>query len=56
MIEFQFHKGAIKTSLLSLPVLVLPHFNSIKVQLKRGYFQGNDPSLLFQFHKGAIKT
>ena len=34
MMLFQFHKGTIKTIIVSLFVLCLKDFNSIKVQLK----------------------
>ena len=34
-VEFQFHKGTIKTYRLIVLGLMLNHFNSIKVRLKR---------------------
>ena len=34
----------------------LPHFNSIKVRLKRPVEDGTDTLASFQFHKGTIKT
>ena len=32
------------------------HFNSIKVQLKRGTIISSSGNIGFQFHKGTIKT
>ena len=35
MVEFQFHKGTIKTSFIMLLLLAMLYFNSIKVQLRQ---------------------
>ena len=53
---FQFHKGTIKTVTSYMELPVLPHFNSIKVQLR--LYTDSDFTYLkeFQFHKGTIKT
>ena len=34
IVQFQFHKGTIKTSVANSLLAFLPHFNSIKVRLK----------------------
>ena len=53
---FQFHKGAIRTCLLILALLLLLHFNSIKVRLERILYLQGHGTTIFQFHKGAIRT
>ena len=55
---FQFHKGTIKAILLLLRWLVLLlHFNSIKVQLKLTALDIRQQFIdQFQFHKGTIKA
>ena len=57
LLGFQFHKGAIRTSICRMPYPRIRHFNSIKVRLEQVY-QGSGWMLLhpFQFHKGAIRT
>ena len=54
--QFQFHKGTIKTISNLTNKLILRHFNSIKVRLKRLGRKGFDRNTEFQFHKGTIKT
>ena len=55
--SFQFHKGTIKTLILStLSTLPGAYFNSIKVRLKLTYKIAYLIRDLFQFHKGTIKT
>ena len=56
-LRFQFHKGTIKTIILTVFCLVLSNFNSIKVRLKLLIFQRIINRMRkFQFHKGTIKT
>ena len=55
-IQFQFHKGTIKTHLSFLCVRKRFYFNSIKVRLKHLANLLNAVVQLFQFHKGTIKT
>ena len=54
--SFQFQKGAIRTCLLQLVLLLLLHFNSIKVRLEPTSPFANEKVTTFQFHKGAIRT
>ena len=55
--EFQFHKGTIKTSVISSSIQISQeNFNSIKVQLKQMQQTSDALKYLFQFHKGTIKT
>ena len=54
--EFQFHKGTIKTLIISTNDELIPHFNSIKVRLKRAGIRLGSCFPTFQFHKGTIKT
>ena len=53
---FQFHKGAIRTSVRSLLLYVSMYFNSIKVRLELSIVLKVIMYALFQFHKGAIRT
>ena len=53
---FQFHKGTIKTELVSIQKYPNTDFNSIKVRLKPSTKLYRCSKLLFQFHKGTIKT
>ena len=55
-LEFQFHKGTIKTEDWQGEAHSRLHFNSIKVQLKLGLRKRKKRVVLFQFHKGTIKT
>ena len=55
-LQFQFHKGTIKTQLLEHGRTFQSYFNSIKVQLKHVAEQVSKEILIFQFHKGTIKT
>ena len=56
-IEFQFHKGTIKTDgLIQVCRKFDGNFNSIKVQLKPDAHLRPSGALVFQFHKGTIKT
>ena len=41
---------------MNLTLMVITHFNSIKVRLKLGTKNYNPFVPLFQFHKGTIKT
>mgnify|MGYP004539954787 CR=1 FL=1 len=54
--QFQFHKGAIRTPVISAISLEDIDFNSIKVRLEltANVFVNN--AYEFQFHKGAIRT
>ena len=56
-LQFQFHKGAIRTLYFHVSIAQVFHFNSIKVRLERLPlpFLGN-MNIRFQFHKGAIRT
>ena len=55
--QFQFHKGTIRTLCPFLASLPLRHFNSIKVQLERLFLLIlSTEKLIFQFHKGTIRT
>ena len=54
--EFQFHKGTIRTS-IPFDLSILPaNFNSIKVQLERKFTASTYGMIIFQFHKGTIRT
>jgi len=54
--KFQFHFGAIKSSLGKFKLKAIAHFNSTLVRLKVCQFvNGNLLLLIFQFHFGAIK-
>ena len=53
---FQFHKGTIRTHVMSCLTLFFSNFNSIKVRLERNVFGIDDAILIFQFHKGTIRT
>ena len=55
-VQFQFHKGTIKTTHLLLHIIYHINFNSIKVRLKLLLLPCFRQTLLFQFHKGTIKT
>ena len=53
---FQFHKGTIRTILITVTINEVIDFNSIKVrleQVKNHTFYNRCP---FQFHKGTIRT
>ena len=54
--EFQFHKGAIRTVLGYLLLVLMLYFNSIKVRLELAPQRAFHSNYLFQFHKGAIRT
>ena len=54
--EFQFHKGAIRTTPILLTKSWLTYFNSIKVRLELDLHALYLLCRLFQFHKGAIRT
>ena len=57
LLQFQFHKGTIRTIMTSKPsAILITNFNSIKVRLEPA---GLNPYLMmngFQFHKGTIRT
>ena len=55
-VEFQFHKGTIKTCDGTLRRRSSHYFNSIKVQLKLKNSYQDNTFAEFQFHKGTIKT
>ena len=55
-LQFQFHKGTIKTYNGEPMTLVMADFNSIKVQLKPFALSTEGNKYSFQFHKGTIKT
>ena len=55
-IEFQFHKGAIRTTKLVNVLGVFVNFNSIKVRLELFFSSLILKLNKFQFHKGAIRT
>ena len=56
-VQFQFHKGTIRTFQEVKDSLPPEYFNSIKVQLELEQ-AGLNPNLMmkFQFHKGTIRT
>ena len=54
--RFQFHKGAIRTSVKVLTDITEANFNSIKVRLELIRDSFSAGSTAFQFHKGAIRT
>ena len=57
LLQFQFHKGTIKTQAYQHKGKHRHYFNSIKVQLKPTRPSSGTCSLIiFQFHKGTIKT
>ena len=56
LVLFQFHKGTIKTKLLTEILVIITYFNSIKVQLKQQNLEEKYLQSVFQFHKGTIKT
>ena len=56
MLEFQFHKGTIKTHRRWCTHYQGVRFNSIKVRLKRCILWAGVAGVAFQFHKGTIKT
>ena len=55
-IEFQFHKGAIKTHSSAMSSIVISLFQFHKGAIKTRTQTIDLPILRFQFHKGAIKT
>ena len=57
LLQFQFHKGAIRTPIPIRFRELDRHFNSIKVRLEHDVdFASQVEAHLFQFHKGAIRT
>ena len=54
--EFQFHKGAIRTIRFFGYFVFVAYFNSIKVRLEPNKRTEQEERELFQFHKGAIRT
>ena len=54
--EFQFHKGTIRTAMLATENISQLNFNSIKVRLEHGETSGISSVARFQFHKGTIRT
>ena len=54
--EFQFHKGAIRTIREANRRDGFLGFNSIKMQLEQRQPSRRSLSFSFQFHKGAIRT
>ena len=56
VLQFQFHKGTIKTPTGGMMPIINLHFNSIKVRLKHDNVFTGRVSAEFQFHKGTIKT
>ena len=56
VMQFQFHKGTIKTFMLNMNNRSNINFNSIKVRLKRYFPEVYANMKVFQFHKGTIKT
>ena len=55
-LEFQFHKGAIRTYVHVAEHTEDVNFNSIKVRLEQNEEEAWFDLRLFQFHKGAIRT
>ena len=55
-VQFQFHKGTIKTQASLAKMSLDQNFNSIKVRLKQRSQILNLLNDKFQFHKGTIKT
>ena len=55
-LEFQVHKGSIKTCRAVRKCHLYFSFNSIKVRLRRRYSRPLQFLFPFQFHKGSIKT
>ena len=56
VLEFQFHKGTIRTWLQSQERQIQADFNSIKVRLERSQDDEQVFYVQFQFHKGTIRT
>ena len=56
MVEFQFHKGTIRTLGKYTAKIIWTHFNSIKVRLEHMPCRMLYPRKRFQFHKGTIRT
>ena len=56
ILEFQFHKGTIKTRIQISLLSSAANFNSIKVRLKPTPSTFKTGRQAFQFHKGTIKT
>ena len=54
--QFQFHKGTIRTQMKTNNYSENQDFNSIKVQLEPPAVSSITPELRFQFHKGTIRT
>ena len=54
-IQFQFHKGTIKPTLIIAVTGLAINFNSIKVRLNHLKLLEINPIIPFQFHKGTIK-
>ena len=55
-LQFQFHKGAIRTIYDAAVPGLKAHFNSIKVRLEPLLIKRRRCLSAFQFHKGAIRT
>ena len=55
--QFQFHKGTIRTDFTTAEGIYAANFNSIKVRLELDliYIEDNNANE-FQFHKGTIRT
>ena len=53
---FQFHKGTIRTTILTTLTSSTQNFNSIKVRLELGALLHRLYDSTFQFHKGTIRT
>ena len=55
--QFQFHKGTIRTDTPNGNLSHYSNFNSIKVRLELVLLEYTKPKdVLFQFHKGTIRT
>ena len=55
-LQFQFHKGTIRTFLSYPCCRHVPNFNSIKVRLELDFQKKAYVLTKFQFHKGTIRT
>ena len=55
-LQFQFHKGTIRTCMFNFCTSLNSYFNSIKVQLEHLVPSRTGTLNLFQFHKGTIRT
>ena len=56
ILQFQFHKGTIRTEHRKRNMNQRQYFNSIKVQLEHLSHRHMFTAQVFQFHKGTIRT